>query len=87
MVLECVQRHVQEYLWDGYPIKIVYGIPDSPRLFAAKLLHHKTYNFTFLQNLQEVHNARVQCASGSVKLCTVIKSVHSSCIFQMKSLN
>jgi hypothetical protein len=60
MVLECVQRHVPEYLKDGYPIKIMYGTPESPRLSAAKLLHHKPYNCTLLQNLQEVHNARVQ---------------------------
>jgi len=33
---------------------------QSPRLFAAKLLHHKPFNFTLLQNLQEVHNAVYQ---------------------------
>ena len=35
-------------------------IPESSRLSFAKQVHHKPYNFTLLQNLQEVHTARVQ---------------------------
>jgi hypothetical protein len=45
-------------------MKIVYVIPESPGQTAAKLLHHKPYNFTVLQNLQEVHTARVQLCIG-----------------------
>jgi hypothetical protein len=73
MVLERDQRHVQENIEDGYSIKIVYVIPESPGLTAAKLLHHKTYNFSFAKIFRNSHWKSKSCLLGHVMILCSIK--------------